>query len=105
MDKEITIDPVDKAFQKEEKKVERIDLNALKLTLADAVNIAKELQQQEYATENPKKIIAIIQKIDSNQIWNITFLTQSFNTLNIKINSNSGKIIDKKLQPLFGMDK
>ena len=105
VDKKMTIDSEDKAFQKERKKIKAINLDNLKLTLADAVKIATELQKEEYTTENPKKIIAIIQNLDIGQVWNITFLTQSFNTLNMKIKSDTGRIIEKKIQPLFGMDK
>ena len=52
-----------------------------------------------------KKIIAIIQNLDKEQIWNVTFLTQSFKTLNLKIKSDNGEIIEKKLDSLFKIEK
>ena len=102
----ITIEPEEEVFRKEEKqKVERLDLNKVKFDLAEAVAIANDVQQEEFATEAPRKIIAILQKLPKGQVWNVTFLTQSFNTLNFKIKSDNGRVVEKKLQPLFQFEK
>ncbi|MBR9691191.1 hypothetical protein GOV06_00220 [Candidatus Woesearchaeota archaeon] len=101
----ITVEPEDDVFRKEKKEVLGIDIKEIKYKLADAINIAVELQKKEFSAESPKKIIVILQKLDIGQIWNITFLTQSFSTLNIKVRSDTGEVVEKKLQPLFGMDK
>jgi len=101
----ITIEPEEEIFQKEKKKVEKLDMEKVKLGLAEAVAIANQVQQEEYATEMPRKIIAILQTLDKKQVWNVTFLTQSFNTLNFKIKSENGRVVEKKLQPLFQFDE
>jgi len=102
----ITIEPEDDILKKEAADdVEKLELDEINLDLAEAVTIANETQKEEFATENPMKIIAILQKIEQGQVWNVTFLTQTFNTLNFKIKSDSGKIVEKKLQPLFQFDK
>ena len=93
----IMIEPETEVFKKEETKIEAIELNKIKLDLAEAVAIANQLQKEEYASENPQKIICILQKLKKHQVWNITFLTQNFNTLNFKIKSDSGRVIEKKL--------
>jgi len=92
-------------FQKEKKRVEGIVLDNLKLDIAEAVAIANQVQQEEYSAELPRKIIAIIQNLDKEQIWNVTFLTQSFKTLNIKIKSDNGEVTEKKLDALFQFEK
>lgn len=101
----IVMEPEDKVLQKEKKGIKEIDLGKAKLSMADAVTVAVNLQKEEFVTESPQKIIAILQTLDIGQIWNITFFTQSFNTLNIKVKSENGRILEKKIQPLFGMDK
>jgi len=95
----------DKALQKEKQKIEGIDVAKVKVKMEEAVAIAKELQQEEFSKEIPKKILAILQNVNKEQVWNITFLTQTFNTLNIKIKSDNGKIVEKKLSPLFKFDE
>lgn len=99
--RKITVEPEEEAFQKEKKTIEAIDLEKVRLDLADAVAIANKLQQEEFSAEIPKKIIAILQTLENVQVWNITFLTHSFNTLNIKIRSDDGMVVEKKLSPLF----
>ncbi len=104
--KKITIEPEDEILKKDKKaKVEKLDMDKIKMDLSEAVTIANNLQQEEFATETPRKIIAILQKLNKEQVWNVTFLTQSFNTLNIKIKSENGKVIEKKLSPLFQFQK
>ena len=101
----ITIEPEQEVLQKEKKAVEKIDLGKVKHDLSDAVTIAINTQKEEYATEDPKKIIAILQTLNKKQVWNITFLTQTYNTLNFKIKSENGRVVEKKLSSLFQFDK
>ncbi|MBW2981796.1 hypothetical protein KY343_02845 [Candidatus Woesearchaeota archaeon] len=101
----IKIEPDEEVFKKKEKKVEKLDLNDIKLDIGDAISIAQGLQEEEYATEKPTKIIAILQKIDVGQVWNITYLTQNFNTLNFKIKTETGRVLEKKLTSLMEFKK
>lgn len=101
----IAIEPESEVFKRKETKVEGLDLKKIKYDLADAVTIANNLQKEEFATENPQKIIAILQKLDVGQVWNITFLTQNFNTLNFKIKSETGRVLEKKMSNLMEFRK
>lgn len=100
-DNKIAIEPGEEVFKKETAKVKPLNEEKVKIDLADAVAIANDLQKEEYATENPQKIIAILQNLDVGQVWNITFFTQSFNTLNFKIKCDTGRVLNKKLASLF----
>jgi len=97
----VNIEPSEDIFKKEETNVEPLDSKKVKLDLAEAVTIANELQQEEYESENPTKIIAILQNTEGGNIWNITFLTKNFNTLNFKIKSDTGRVIDKQITNLM----
>jgi hypothetical protein len=101
----IKIEPDEEVFQAKKKKVEKLDLEKVKFDLADAVGIAKNLQEEEFVTENPTRIIAILQKIEVGQVWNITCLTQNFNTLNFKIKTETGRVLEKKLTSLMQFKK
>ncbi|MBW3022928.1 hypothetical protein KY308_02405, partial [Candidatus Woesearchaeota archaeon] len=52
---------------------------------------------EKYKTHIPIKRIAILQHLPIGQVWNITYVTQSFNTLNIKINAETKEIVSDKL--------
>lgn len=99
--KKITIDPEEEIFKKEDKSIAALNLDEVKLDLADAVALANSIQKEEFSTENPIKIIAILQSLEDRQVWNLTFLTQNFNTLNFKIKADTGNVIDKKLVSLM----
>ena len=52
------------------------------------------------------KIIMLIQNHNKlGNIWNITYVTESFKTLNIKIDAASGKIVRDELIELFQFKK
>lgn len=102
-EEKIKIEPQEEIFKKEEKSVEELNLDDVKLDLAEAVALANNLQKEEYSTENPIKIIAILQNLGNMQVWNLTFLTQNFNTLNFKIKSDTGRVLEKKLVSLMQM--
>jgi hypothetical protein len=102
---QIKIEPDEEVFKKKEKKVKKIDIDEVKLDLGDAVSISQQLQEEEFVTEKPTKIIAILQKIEEHQVWNITYLTQNFNTLNFKIKTETGRVLEKKLTPLMEFRK
>ena len=46
-----------------------------------------------------------MQKTDLGAIYNITFFTQSFKTINVKVSAITGKVIDHSSQDLMGFDK
>lgn len=100
---EIRVEPDEEILKEERKKVEEIDTKEIKLDLAEAVSLANSIQKEEYVMENPIKVLAILQNQESNNIWNITFLTQNFNTLNFKIKADTGRILDKKLTGLMSL--
>ena len=71
----------------------------------DAVSIANKFQREKYSTEIPIKKIVVLQNIDFGQIWNITFISKTFNTLNMKIDAGSGQVKKHLLVSLFSMGK
>ena len=90
---------------KDEKKVIELDVEKIKITLNKALILAEELQVKKYPQHKALKTMVIIQNLGIGQVWNITYITNTFKTLNIKIDSASGKAVKHDLIELFKFDK
>ena len=100
IEKEITTSKEEEVFKKE-KKIPLLDISSITIDTDNAQELAEKVRKEEYPKEQPIKTIIILQCLDT-AVWNITFITASFNTLNIKINAESGEITSKELTSLMG---
>lgn len=93
-------------FKKEEAKVNEIQLDKVKLTFDNAVLKANEFQQKNFPKDRSIKTIVILQNLSNfGNIWNITYVTEAFNTLNMKIDASNGKILEHNLSSVFSFRK
>lgn len=99
---EITIAPSAEVF-KEGGVVQKLDLNNVKVSAATALQHAHALQQRKYSPHIPLKGIAILQNLNIGVVWNITFVTQSFAALSIKVDARSGGVVRDNLVSLFDL--
>ncbi len=98
-EKKVKILNVDsKIFKKEGLKVDKLNLNKIKINLKKALDIVSDIKNKKYPNEKANKIIIILQKI-KKPLWINTYLTSTFNILNAKIDAKSGKIIEEKIMP------
>ena len=89
-------------FKKPEAKVLPVDIDKVSISLAHLMDILDEFQNKEYKQETPQKMIIILQKIkDFGLVWNVTYITLTMKTLNMKIDAGSGKVVFHKLTSLF----
>ncbi len=88
-------------FNKPDAEVKEIDLGSVKIGFSEAIEKADGLREKEYSGQHAMKRIAILQNIDAGQVWNITFVTSSFKTLNVKVDAGSGEVISHELISLF----
>jgi len=99
---EIKMEKEEEIFKKPEMKVKPLDIEKAKIPYEEILKIAQKFQKEKYPQELSSKTIAIFQNLDQyGNIWNITYVTHSFKTLNMKINPENGKIIDNNLQSLM----
>ena len=98
---DIKMVPEREIFRKEKQEIKKIDLNRIKISLEKILDLAKDFTNKEYCGEKSLKTIILLQNLDIGQVWNITFLTNSFKTLNLKINSENGKILKHELTSLL----
>jgi len=94
----------EKAFQKEEKNVEELKLDEIKISLDEAKKIINKIKKEKAPQEDLTKEIIILQK-KKTPIWNMTYITSSFNVLNIKINAINKEVLETKFEPIFSMKK
>ncbi len=93
-------------FKKPEAKVEPIDIKKVKLTFKEILKKAEEFQKKHYSAELVDKTISILQNIEEySTIWNITCVTRSFKTLNMKISPENGKITSHNISSLMDLIK
>ena len=102
----IKIRPEEEIFKKEDIKVNEIQLDRVNLAFDRAIAKANEFQQKNFPKDKSIKTIAILQNINVlGNIWNITYVTEAFNTLNMKIDASNGKIIEHNLSSVFSFRK
>ena len=103
---EIRLNDPEPPFGPEGTVVEKIDLEDVKVPFADALEIVSGLQHKKYAAHKPLKKIIILQVIkDFGLVYNVTYVTETFKTLNIKIDANSGNVVEDKLVEIFKMSQ
>ncbi|MFH0977916.1 MAG: hypothetical protein V1837_01305 [Candidatus Woesearchaeota archaeon] len=98
-----TIEQTDEIFKEPEKKLLELDLDKVKISQKKALENASELQQKEHSKHSVIKKIIILQNLEIGQVYNITFVTNTFHTLNIKVDAQSGEIVEEKLSSIFDM--
>ncbi len=99
--------PEDEVFKREEDKVYAVDLKKIKIDLQKASDEADAVQKKNYPKHIPIKKIIVLQNINKDNLWNITYVTSNFQTLNIKIDAETGRLTEHKLVDLmqFGAKK
>ena len=98
---EIKIAETENIFKKPEAKIKELDRKKIKIDITSALQTAEKIQTTEYKQETPFKIITILQKLDLGQIYNVTYVTQTFKVLNLKIDSGTGKVLKKSLKSIM----
>ncbi len=103
----VTLDAVrmrdaEEVFKREECDINPVEISEKTLDLDEVVKRANTFQQKNYPRDKSMKIIALLQCLPGfGSVWNLTFVTQQLNTLNMKIHSQSGDILDHKLSSVF----
>ena len=98
----ILLKPEAQVFREHET-VEKLSLSDIQLSSTDALYKARELQMKQYPQHPPARGIIILQHIPLGVVWNVTFITQSFAALNIKVDAENGEITHHNLMTFFDM--
>lgn len=98
LNKTVEITKDQNIFKKSKDKIQKLNLEKIKITLKKAFNIINSLKK--YKNIKFTKKIVILQNIKI-PLWNISLITSNFNILNIKINAVNGNIISENYESLL----
>ena len=85
--------------------IKELNLENIDVDFEHALKIIDELLKTKYPDEKANKIITVLQHMKEAEVWNVTYITQKFNILNIRINAENGEILEEKIQPVFSFKK
>lgn len=81
------------AFREPNKKaIKPLEITTVIITMDEAEEIAVSIQKQKFPKELIREKILILQNLAMGQVFNITFITQAFKTINIKIDAATKEI-------------
>jgi len=92
-------------FKQPDSKVLPLDIDEVSIGFDEAVNIARGFHETNHDGHLISKQIVILQHLEIGQVYNITFVTQTFKTSNIKVDADNGKILEDKFSSLFDIVK
>jgi hypothetical protein len=102
----VTMNPDSDEVFSEDNNVIPLDPAKVKITLAEAASTAESIQKEKYKSHVPMKKIFIIQVLEGmGSVWNITYVTRTFNTLNMKIDAENGKVLKDEIISIFRVEK
>ena len=93
--------PEDDVFQKEKNLIPEISIADAKLSFSQVAKIFLDKIKTTYKGAFPLKLLCILQKLDVGFVWNFTLLRGDFKTLNIKIDAQTGEILEESLAGLI----
>jgi len=86
----------DQKIFKKDGKINKLDIDKLKITLDECIDSIKKKNPHEKAV----KIIVVLQNKNS-LVWNVTFLTSGLKVLISKINAENGDFILNEVKPII----
>ncbi len=101
----LTISKPEKAFKKPGSTIKALKMGEVQTDVPDVLTMLHDLQHKKYPAELPVKKIVVLQNIAEGQVYNVTYVTQTMKTLNIKVDAGSGKVVSEKLEEVFSFDK
>ena len=92
----------EEVFKKPDMEVKPITLDNIKLAFKEILELANRFKKEKYPGETASKTIAILQNLEIyGDIWNITFVTLSYNVLNMKLSAETGRVLYSHLESLM----
>ncbi|MBN2420826.1 hypothetical protein JXB27_00950 [Candidatus Woesearchaeota archaeon] len=98
--------PDAEVFKEQKKMVAPLKLSEVKLDEIKAMEEGKKVLDENYKGTEVFRSFMILQDLDKvGQVWNITFVTQKFTTVNVKIDAKTGKCDSHKTISLISDTK
>lgn len=85
--------------------IEPLEVKHIKIESEQILKQSREYHQLHHPRELVLKQFFIIQQINAETVYNVTFFFQSMKTLNLKFDAKDGKLLSNSFQTLMEMDK
>lgn len=96
----VSVNPESEVFRKEDSHINPLNLDDVKIGYDEALKRVKEIREEKYHKHPVQKSFFILQNT-GNIVWNFTFVTKTFNVLNLKLNAENGEIEEENLSSIF----
>ncbi len=93
---EVEFSTTDEIF-KHDDTILQLDMSSVQVTYKDALIKARSLLENE----KDDKFILVLQNLRLGQVWNVTLITNKFNVLNVKIDSDTGNVLKSEKNRAF----
>jgi hypothetical protein len=93
---EIHRNPDAQVFKEQEKLVNPLNIELVKINEEEAMTIANDVLKENYRAQIFKSFLILQNLEEHGQVWNVTFVTQQFKTINVKIDANAGTVVVHK---------
>ena len=95
----------DQEILKGNSEIQELDINEVIVSPQEALEAADALRKTHYTDERVLKSLSILQNFDGSCVYNITYFTMTFKTVNIKVSAIDASIINHSIGSLAGFDK
>ena len=85
--------------------IDPLDLSQIRFSPQQAQEVADALRKTHYTAEQVIKTLSILQTIDGLCVYNITYFTASFKTINIKVSAIDGSVVRHSIGSLVDLEK
>ncbi|MAG16252.1 hypothetical protein CMO88_04280 [Candidatus Woesearchaeota archaeon] len=85
----------EEAFKKEET-IPKLKTFEIQIKDDKAIELANKILQDDYNGETLQRTVLVLQKINTEPIWNITMITIMLKVINLKLSAITGKEISRK---------
>jgi len=91
---------LDAEIMKSDFGVQRLSPEEICVEPSVALNTANQARLAKYKADSSLKLFYVIQQTGHGQVYNITYFTQTFKTLNYKISTKTGDLVSESAQQL-----
>lgn len=104
VDEKIDMQEEEEIFKDPDAKVKPIEAEKAKISFSDILEKVKKFTDKAYPNELISRTIVILQNLEKyGTVWNITHITHSFNTINIKADAEDGKVLYNNIESIMGL--
>lgn len=97
----VTMNPPSEVFKKDSG-VKELFIDEINTSSTEALAAAEQLRATKYKGHEPIKTIILLQHLQRGQLWNVTFVTQTFAVCNIKLDAKTLEVLSDSLETLLG---